>query len=59
MDIVKSDITIVGGCVSGLVLGKYFSQDRKVILLAQETQICFCCFSRNNKVIHGGMYYEI
>jgi len=58
MNTIKSDITIVGGGVIGLALGKFFSKDRKVILLEKETQIGSHCSSRNSEVIHGGIYYE-
>ena len=57
MNIIETDVLIVGGGIVGLALLTETSKDKKCILIEKNHSLIEETSSRNSGVIHSGIYY--
>ncbi len=57
MDIIETDVLVVGGGIVGLALLKEVSKDKNCILIEKNHSLIEETSSRNSGVIHSGIYY--
>ncbi|HCK03653.1 MAG TPA: hypothetical protein DHV86_02655 [Methylophilaceae bacterium] len=57
MEIIETDVLVVGGGIVGLALLQEISKDKKCILVEKNHSLIEETSSRNSGVIHSGIYY--
>ena len=57
MNIIETDVLVIGGGIVGLALLKAMSKDKKCILIEKNHSLIEETSSRNSGVIHSGIYY--